>query len=269
MNEKLILDRIVQRNISTALITEDDADWDASIKSQMRDFALSSRALTQPLASNPASYADPTYKFFDNAATAQEMHLPDSPATVNPTSSSYGDEWDILWLGHCGDIFPNASGIAKGRVVHLNDMTVPEYQHLRFPLSAPELQSHYPPHTRIVHHSHEGICSLMYAVNQASARSILYEMGVVKFSDPFDGMLRDIREGSTERRKHTCLTVLPQLFNHHRAAGPMSTDSDTSNHGDEIGEEPVAEMIRWSTRMNLARILMGETVLQDQFPDGS
>ena len=258
---------MIQQNISTALVTEDDADWDVRIKSQLHDFALSSQALTQPLASRLAGYADPTYKSTSDKATAQDLHLRDLPLTVPPSVSPYGDEWDILWLGHCGHIFPRAPAIPKAKVVHLNDETVPEHRYLQFPLSAPELQSKYPPHTRVVYHSQEAICSLTYAVTQASARKVLYELGVVKFSDPFDTMLRDICEGTAGRQKQTCLTVLPPLFNHHRPAGPKKFESDISEHGEEVREKAFTEMIRWSTRMNLANILNGATVLDDQFPD--
>jgi GR25 family glycosyltransferase involved in LPS biosynthesis len=36
---------VVEQNLTSALILEDDADWDVRIKPQLRDFALSSQAL--------------------------------------------------------------------------------------------------------------------------------------------------------------------------------------------------------------------------------
>lgn len=51
----------MRRDLASALILEDDADWDVRIKDQLYDFALTSNALTQPLSSNPSKYADSTF----------------------------------------------------------------------------------------------------------------------------------------------------------------------------------------------------------------
>ncbi|RVX73037.1 hypothetical protein B0A52_02163 [Exophiala mesophila] len=64
------LEHIVRHRIQTALIMEDDADWDVSLKDQLLEFATGTRAL---------------------------QHL--SPNSPSP--SAYGSEWDFLWLGHC------------------------------------------------------------------------------------------------------------------------------------------------------------------------
>ncbi|KAE8450736.1 hypothetical protein EG329_005649 [Mollisiaceae sp. DMI_Dod_QoI] len=61
---------IIARDYDTALILEDDVDWDLSIKPQMR---LVSDAVRQF-----------TYAPEDDVAP-------------------YGHKWDILWLGHCGE----------------------------------------------------------------------------------------------------------------------------------------------------------------------
>ena len=39
---------VIARNSSLVLILEDDADWDVGIKEQLRHFAISVQALTQP-----------------------------------------------------------------------------------------------------------------------------------------------------------------------------------------------------------------------------
>lgn len=56
--------RIVGQGLRTALVLEDDVDWDISIKSQLQTFALAVRTLQ---------------------GTAHTH-----------TQSPYGDEWDIL-----------------------------------------------------------------------------------------------------------------------------------------------------------------------------
>lgn len=258
---------------------EDDADWDVRIRLQLRDFALSSRSLIQPLTSDTSKYADPTYPSPDGAVTVPpDLNFDALPSTIQPLYSPYGDGWDVLWLGHCGVNFPSAKveGAAersknqpKGRVVHLNDKTVPEPRYLKMLAEYEDPVEIYPPHSRIVHHAMGSICSLVYAVTQASARRILYDMGIKSFDAPFDLMLRDYCQGSGVRSYHPCLTVQPQLFDHHRPAGKMSSESDISDHGTGYREKPITEFIRWSTRMNLEKSLSGVEDYEDQFPDGS
>lgn len=113
---------MVRRNLSSALILEDDADWDVRLRNQLQDFALSSRTLTQPLArSEQGRYADVTYPHPSDTSpsSVEDITFDSRPRTVVPVTSPYGDEWDVLWLGHCGMHFPFNDGklIPKGRVV--------------------------------------------------------------------------------------------------------------------------------------------------------
>ena len=151
--------------------------------------------------------------------------------------------------------------------MHLDDLTVPESQYLEFSTDKADPRASYPQHTRFVHHVADEICSLGYAVTQAGARHILYEFGIKKFESPFDIMLREICEGLNGYGYINCLTVQPQLFNHHRPAGRTSADSDISDHGDEVRLKPETQFIRWSVRMNLERLVNGDTAFDDQFPD--
>ena len=66
----LMLDRIVEEGYSSALIIEDDADWDVSLKKQLRMFAEKIRII-------------------GNVPLDKDTHSP------------YGDAWDLLWLGEC------------------------------------------------------------------------------------------------------------------------------------------------------------------------
>ncbi|KAI3398674.1 hypothetical protein diail_8713, partial [Diaporthe ilicicola] len=91
------IQEIVKRNLSSALILEDDADWDIRVKEQLRDFATATRALTQPLEGSTNSYADPTYPIPKGQATVREFQFHKLPNTVSPRYSPYGDSWDLLW----------------------------------------------------------------------------------------------------------------------------------------------------------------------------
>ncbi|XDG10258.1 hypothetical protein ABKA04_009873 [Annulohypoxylon sp. FPYF3050] len=263
--------RVVRRNLTSALILEDDVDWDIRIRRQLTDFALSARALTQPLHRRPGMYADSTYP---TSVTESPGPLPDLsfhqlPNTEVPTSSPYGDGWDVLWIGHCGMDFPfeENSIIPKGRVIHSNDETVAPKEHLWAFNSPYTLKEKYPEHTRAVHHVQEGVCSLGYAVSQSGARKLLYEVGLKDLTAAFDLLLRFFCEGTQGRKYHNCLTVQPALFHHHRPAGPLSSYSDISNHGEGFKEKSTTDVVRWSVRLNADVLLEGGTQISDQYPD--
>ena len=262
---------------------EDDVDWDVRIKSQLRDYALTSRALTQPLATRPRSYVDPTYPVPAEGDTTMppDISFNRLPSTIAPHTSPYGDGWSVLWLGHCGTVMPSSqedstkeqsTKIAKGRIVHSDDVTVPLKRWFadfvdKWGYERNNVQEKYPEKTRITHHAMSSTCSLAYAVTQASARRLLYDFAVRYFTDPFDMMLRQICEGDNGRPSITCLTVQPQLFNHHRPVGRRTFESEISDHGNASIELAFTEAIRLSVRVNLERLLEGREDFVDQFPD--
>jgi hypothetical protein len=136
--------RIVESGINTALIMEDDMDWDIHLKAQLRAFAEGARSVLR-----------------------ESSHNPQSP---------YSDSWDLLRLGHCGEPFPENLEENVGLEDHekekiaskyliINDSTVPPYEHVSNLID----WSAYPPKTRIVHRSAAPICSFAYAVSQTDA----------------------------------------------------------------------------------------------------
>lgn len=79
---------------------EDDLDWDIRIKEQMYDYALTTRALTQPLAGSSSTFADPTFpQVQDTSMNPDWMDIRSLPKTELPKLTPYGDNWDLLWLG--------------------------------------------------------------------------------------------------------------------------------------------------------------------------
>jgi hypothetical protein len=226
---------------------EDDIDWDVRVKDILREYALSSNGLLK----------------LNNGSTISFDQLLTNPETK---TSPYGDGWDVLWLGHCGMRLKTG----ESRVIHANDITVPESQYLRsWDINEETPLLIYPNHTRISMPLSDGVCSLAYAVSQEGARSILNSIGLEKLDNAFDIMLRDFCVGGGERESHRCLGVLPQIFDHHRRKGSGSGDSDIEDHSDTTREKAETLNIRWSVRMNMARILRGETTYEDQYPDTS
>lgn len=178
---------------------EDDVDWDVRLKEILREYALSSRALL---------------KVAPDSTIAFESLSPNM--VTGPMTSPYGDDWDVLWLGHCG------SGLKAGdsRVIHANDVTVPETQYLHSWISeATTPLVIYPNHTRVAMPLSEPVCSLAYAVSQKVASAILDSVRLERLNAAYDIMLREFCTGIGQEKPHNCFGVLPQIFDLYRARG--------------------------------------------------
>ncbi|KAF2830596.1 hypothetical protein CC86DRAFT_163934 [Ophiobolus disseminans] len=232
-----VIRTIIEQNLSTALILEDDADWDHQLRHQLASFGLAARTLPDML---------------KNADRAGQVHIPSTDETGSPSSNidpmdltkrstlplpstfsassyyPYGDKWDILWLGHCGTSFPpHQNGTAKDsvpdRLKLLNDPTVP-------PPQLTSAQSPYPPNTRIYHRTHSTLCTLAYAVSQGGARKIMYEHGMRNLDKGYDFALSEWCDGETKHmgERPMCLTSSPAVFGHYwpdnREAGGGKSD---------------------------------------------
>ncbi|KAF7553109.1 hypothetical protein G7Z17_g3869 [Cylindrodendrum hubeiense] len=265
-----VLQEIVRNNISTALILEDDADWDVRIRQQLHDLALSSQALTQPLAGRN-SYADTSYRYRQPAKKSPDgiinLDFNNLPQTSPVTFSPYGDEWDLLWLGHCGMQMPPADGsLPKGRVVSKDDETVPAKKHLLSYVKPYTLKDEYPDHSRVVHHAYEGLCLLAYAVTQKGAQELLREIALKDPTTPVDILMRWFCNAERGRRHHNCLAIQPPIFNPHRTRGPKEDTSNIDSKWSGWWDTAETRMTRWSVRLNADKIIAGEE-MEDQFPD--
>jgi len=271
---KLTATSIVEQNTASALVLEDDVDWDVRIKSQMETFAEASRLLIQPLPGNSTGFLDPTYPAAMRGDRPSDFTIGENMTSV-PTSSPYGDlnRWDLLWLGHCGARFPYASdkNVPIGRVVIQNDTTVPAIQYLDMGVGDSQLLR-YPSHTRIISRARVNSCSLAYGISQQGARRMLYELGIHKLDAPADIMYRSVCDGVEGRGHATCLSVQPQLFQHHQPIGSRRAQSDITVGGRKYSgyqQKAVTTNIRWSIRLNLPKFVNGETDYLDQFPDAN
>ena len=259
-----VIQHVVANNLSSALIMEDDLDWDVRIKSQLVTFSRGVRALTQPMTSS-RGYIDPTLETRASAnditPLGYELTPSNAPTTAEPKLSPYGDNWDVLWLGHCGVRFPAPDQtIPKGRYVFNDDETVPSFQHRR--TLSDDIRNKYPEHARVIHHAMGPICTFAYAVSQRGARRILKEIGLESFNGPYDNKMANFCD------RHTCIVSQPQYFSHWRPAGSADRDSEISgflNQG-AVRERGFSDNMRLSVRLNVHRIMDGATELADQFP---
>ncbi|RDL42344.1 Uncharacterized protein BP5553_02323 [Venustampulla echinocandica] len=213
------LQAIVHQNLSSAMIFEDDVDWDVRLRPQLQDLAFASQFLT----SGPQDLSRyPVQTIPNPEAPEVSIHNESSenpiPSTLHSLPLSkvlgpslklhpYGDpaNWDVLWLGHCGAGFPrpprSGSGASDKNILltNPNDPTVPLPKYLRAhpfgPLDA--LGTSHPPHTRVYHRGSGGaLCTVAYAVSQRGARRLLHEFGVSKWGRIWDVELGDWCAGS-------------------------------------------------------------------------
>ncbi|KAM3413514.1 hypothetical protein BST61_g11503 [Cercospora zeina] len=268
-----ILRRIVEENITSALILEDDADWDIRIKAQMRDFAKASRRLLQPLSNGTDQVLKYSPELSERTSRLSPVNVILADAnTTEPTTSPYGDveRWDMLWIGHCGVALPypnnSTATLPSTRVVIPNDMTVPPSHAIQHEFSDKQLLVEYPSHTRVVAQTRGGTCSLAYGVSQLGARKLLWETAIRALTSPMDMMYRSLCDGTYGRKMITCLSPSPALFGHHRPAGDPSTWSNIDDITEtKESEYPTSGNVRWGARFNIHELLNGGTEYFDPF----
>ncbi|KAI1392016.1 glycosyltransferase family 25 protein [Hypoxylon trugodes] len=292
---------IVSDDIRSALVVEDDIDWDIRIKSQLQTFASASRTwlkeskfdkrqeLLDYVPPSLLKKGDSTTMAIDSDENTIRLN-PSARIDNKPHESVYGDDWDVLWLGHCGADLPDAQAqVSPLRVAILGDETVPSPKHLKpHPFALKDkLGEIYPPHTRVVHASSGNVCSLAYAVSFQGARKLLSEFernydkqwdlmlqkwcegGYIPKEKPQSGSEPDSEGARVVRQQEKppiCLTVQPPLFSHHYAKGGAS---DIQGQGGGYAKGTGTPYIRFSVRENLRRLVTGATVseLVDQLPD--
>lgn len=267
-----VLNTIIDHNLTSALILEDDADWDIRLKSQLQVYARAAQPFTVNT-HQAATVTDP-----DKIINVPITSIPSLPN--ESLSSPYGNNWDVLWLGHCGTNFPTPTTLITPptntsllRVTIHNDPTVPSPQHLRahpFALQD-QLSELYPPHTRVVHLSSGTICTQAYAVSQQGARKLLWRFGVKEaLTKGWDLVLGEwcngaFVENGEKETAPVCVTVQPPLFSHHFGKGAAS-DITAPGRGFVDKEKEMTPYVRWSVRLNMGRLVEGGEV-RDQWPD--
>ncbi|KAF4634552.1 hypothetical protein G7Y89_g3552 [Cudoniella acicularis] len=197
---------IVENRYASAMIMEDDMDWDVRIRNQMQDFALGIRYLTD---------------------------IDESEKQLSP----YGGDWDIFWPDHCREYLPEDDDCR--RFVINDDETVAPKSEM------PTLKDHlaeYPEYTRIMHKAGAPICTFAYALSARGAQKVLYHLGTRGQVSNYDNALAFMcRDGNLNLK---CYSVEPFLFMHHRAARPLDKDSDNLiNEHDKVCEKAFTESI--------------------------
>ncbi|KAI1504872.1 glycosyltransferase family 25 protein [Biscogniauxia marginata] len=310
------VEAVIEQDLGSALIMEDDVDWDVRLKRQLLDFASASRTWLgeesrsrdpqqqqqqQSELRGPTSQP-PALTLGNERSAGMAMSEEYGKHTIPPsenaiirdgrkatTGSIYGEDWDVLWLGHCGTDLPGPSQrdvVSPLKVALASDETVPHPQHLRpHPFALPDkLGEAYPPRTRLVHAPRGTVCSLAYAVSRRGARKLArrffggegpppYQWDLMLrdwcqggFAPPDDGGQRMTRGGGGGGDPPVCVTVQPPLVSHYYAGGGAS---DIRGQGGGYARGRGSPYIRLSVRANLRRLVAGlpEDEMVDQLPD--
>jgi hypothetical protein len=237
-----IMQHVVQHRLRSALIMEDDADWDVAIKAQMFQLALGSRWLLN-----------------NSAETTTSSHI-----------SPYGEGWDLLWIGHCS--MQGDPADRRAWVIPRDPTVLPPGKRSEFfePDMTPwESGPDADPQTRIVFVPGFGFCSTSWAVSLAGAEKILYRQSMSPFNDAVDmgvgAMCRD------KTLNMSCIAPFPTIIGNSKPAGNTDRGSDIvvdiGKTSDRIREKPVSDKIMFSTLLNTERLLADNTEFESQYPN--
>ncbi|KPI36495.1 uncharacterized protein AB675_4323 [Cyphellophora attinorum] len=218
---------VLHNRLPTALILEDDADWDVLLKSQLHQLS------------------DAMYKL---SYTTQSE--PSNPYTLN---------WDLLWLGHCR---AGPSSLPQQIYTIPNDLTVPPIPHRR----AKWRQQHIPlfirqNSTRVMFRAYAGMCIGAYAISRSGAQKILHGMSLSSQNNPADVSFSSLCRGKLTVDEFRCFATYPPLFGSHRAEGMRNRDSDlndiTETNGGESWHGEYTWDVVYPAAMNVGRWVTG------------
>lgn len=229
---------------------EDDSDWDVNLKSQMLEFARGTRAL-QAASKNQTS---PTTSF-----------------------SPYGDDWDMLWLGHCGmNSLLEAHDQDRDHpsfYVIPDDPTVRPLQH-KAEFVRPRLSERpeFEEHTRLVFIGEGPICSWSLAFTYEGARKALAALSFIGVDEPVDLGYNFLCSGILNV-PYTCYSTYPSLMGTWQQQGSSSRDSDIADSQavDLVDDwhEASSRSLVYSTMLNLMRLVRNESTVKPQWEDVS
>jgi hypothetical protein len=267
-----VIRKIVREKVSSALIFEDDADWDLRIVEQMQQFAVATKELL--------------------ATGGQENNH------GRPTKSPYGEGWDILWIGHCGGFHGNTSSVPHYIIrddetmppaMAMDDMLFGVSPYVKWNQNNPDppCAAHagrdppgktcdsprIAPKDRIVQERAKPVCTAAYAISYQGARKLLARVGGLSLTDvfaPVDQGFGDVCSGSTDLpgERTRCFTPSPPYIRGYKAKGMEVGDSDIRITGTNGEKRKVgwSKGIMQSARLNANSIVSGvDFVPEDQY----
>ncbi|KAF7585833.1 hypothetical protein BBP40_010041 [Aspergillus hancockii] len=234
------IQKIVSERLTSALILEDDIDWDITLKNQLQGFALGSRAIQK------------------------KTRLPETP---------YGGDWDLLWLGHCG------INCYRDRPFYMmHDQTAVPAAHLPHYWHGPAINkgTEETNHSRIVCGVSDSVCTYAYALTFHAAQKILAELSVSPSNQampPAESIVFDVVLGRLCKIGYLkCISSYPSLIGNWKPPGSRSKHSDIQEIQDAPAVEDTEEKwgssgVMYSMMSNIRALLDAEPPAQPSVVD--
>ena len=176
-----VFEDILDRRIATAVVFEDDADWEVTFRQQLLQFARGTRYITGTEAKNGI--------------------VPHSP---------YGEDWDVLWLGHCNS--RPTQGDNKRYVLEHDPTVVPPNVRQSWERPITRYWDNKPgsdDKTRVVFRTSDSSCTASYAISLKGAQKALYYLSMNPSNEPIDNALGHLC--GDKDKDFRCMSSFPTL----------------------------------------------------------
>ena len=230
----VVLHSFLASDAETALILEDDVDWD--IRLRTTQISLAQRAVRN--------------------LTSSSGSLSKNTSISNSHPWSDPSLWDVLYLGHCGDYWVEVGSIHGPGFLKPSDLTsIPhttyhdpsmlETSNLH-PFTTWQLNSfNLPNQTRIVHPSKSPLCTFGYAVTREAAQRILIDIAPAHEETNADSIVAydvALMAACCDSSQLRCYTLTPEVF-HHKLGDSLIAQLEASQREiflppvDAVGEQ--------------------------------
>ena len=167
------LTRFLKSGLETALILEDDVDWDIRLRSVQIPLAASAARQLLP----PARTHHPLANFRSDGTHYWGNH----------------NAWDVLYLGHCGDYFDEVTEDGPNTARQSFNLSALPHVLYRDPTLPSRTDLHpftrmlfnllrIPEKSRVLHRSKFPLCSFGYAVTRPAAERLLNDLAPPQYT---------------------------------------------------------------------------------------
>ncbi|KAI1179123.1 glycosyltransferase family 25 protein [Nemania sp. FL0916] len=214
-----LLKYVVAAGYETALIVEDDVDWDVRVKEQMRLISSTVRRFVRAEEAGERkvkTQEDGDGEKRDTEKRGEGKERGERKGVGGESERPFTTTWDILWLGHCGATFSPSS---DPHLSFIDSTVCPPEQYTGW--WAPSLRLTIPPAQRVLQRAgRTTVCTFAYAVTFRGAQNILSLLG------SGGGEAFDVQLSTRCRdRELDCLLVNPQVFQHYEPPVNMGASS--------------------------------------------